>query len=77
MGAANNLWKCLEKKFPDMENLAKKLHIVKSGYHGKTYEGNEIKKILANIPKMRAMVPRKYQPFVKTFEALRKISTDI
>ena len=54
LGAVNSLLDLMERLDQEAYNaFVKCLHIVKENYHGKTFEGNECSKALANLDKLR------------------------
>ena len=57
-----------------MKTLEKKFNIKKSEYQGKkNYEGNQLKKILDNIPIIQEIVPKEFHPLVDAFSALKEL----
>ena len=57
-----------------MKTLEKKFNIQKSEYQGKkNYEGNQLKKILDNIPIIQEIVPKEFHPLIDAFSALKEL----
>ena len=73
LGPVNDLMELLEKKRPvEFLEFTGSLHIVKEKYHSGKYEGNECRKILANVGCLKFLLPSEYQIFAKCLEALGK-----
>ena len=69
LGPSNDIWKNLKKLCPsEMKFLENKLNIKKSEYQGRVnYEGNQVKKILDNIPIIQETAPPPFHPLVDAF----------
>lgn len=72
LGPVNHLLDSLNKYFPELgENLAS-LHVVKEGYHGDMFEGNECWKILRHLDALK--IPDHLQDYQEALDALLEVN---
>ena len=73
LGPFNKLWKSLENLHSDINQLPLKYSLVREDYFGKTFEGNEVNKLLKHIDELRKILPEDDHIFVDNFESLNEV----
>ena len=53
IGPVNDIIKSLKVRYPGIIKILEQLHIQRSKYHGCNFEGNQCKKIIKNIRKLK------------------------
>jgi hypothetical protein len=71
LGPVNHVFKELKKRFPKILKLVSSLHIQRSKYHGRNFEGNQCKNLLKKIEDMQ--IPECFKEFKDVFLAIRDL----
>lgn len=71
LGPVNHIIESLAKKYPGIVKVLEKLHIQKAKYHGKKFEGNQCRKILNNINKLK--IPHDLVEYKNVLVSLRNL----
>ena len=61
----------MKLEFPELVNILQNLHIQRSKYHGKNFEGNQCRKILNNINKLN--IPNHLREYKDTLICLKAL----
>ena len=72
MGPVNHVFKGLKKHFPKIMSVISKLHIQRSNYHGRNFEGNPCRLLLRFINRLE--ISDSLNEFKDTFIAIRKLN---
>ena len=67
----NHIISHLKLEFPELVNILQNLHIQRSKYHGKNFEGNQCRKILNNINKLN--IPNHLREYKDTLICLKAL----
>ena len=68
-------WEALQEKVPKIEDFMSEFAIIKTGYHGGQFEGNECNVVLNNLDRLRDYVPNHFHEYVDTLEAFQDVKS--
>ena len=71
LGPVNHIIDNLKKNHPRLEKILEKLNIQKAKYHGQKFEGNQCRKILQNINKLK--IPYDLHAYKTVLTSLRDL----
>ena len=71
----NKIYDSLHDVWPGCEAWLKSCNVKKEDYHGGSFEGNESRKLLKNVQKLREIIPTEYEEFANTFEVFNRVVT--
>ena len=71
LGPVNHVFKELQKRYPKILKKISKLHIQRSKYHGRNFEGNQCRSLLKKIEELD--IPDCFQEFKDVFIEIRNL----
>lgn len=71
LGPVNHVFKELSKRHPRILKTVSSLHIQRSQYHGRSFEGNQCRHLLKSIEKLK--IPDAFKEFRDVFLAIRDL----
>ena len=71
LGPVNHVFKELKKVYPNIMGKVSKLHIQRSKYHGRQFEGNQCRDLLNSIHKLE--IPDSFKVFRDVFLAIKDL----
>ena len=73
LGPVNHLYNELSKVWSHSERWLNSCNVKKADYHGGQFEGNECRKLLDNVHKLRELCPPQLRQYVETFDKLNDV----
>ena len=73
MYTVNKLVDSLTEVWSGCEAWIQACNVVKDDYHGGAFEGNECRKLLKNVAKLRSIIPEQFIGYADTLEKIDKV----